>query len=463
MKTLIPARATKAVGVPSISEDGTFITAPLEWLPWFRGNSGTIISEEGSLALPTIYACVRVLSEDVASLPMILYRRLPGGGKARATDHPLYDVFHDAANPEMTSFTWRETLMTHVLTWGNSPQEIVYDSLGRLQLWPLRPSRVEYRWEDGRKVYYYNGNSGRKRMKDGSVFHVMGQSLDGLTGLSPIALHRQTLGEQAATRDFGSNFYRNNARPATVLTHPSKLSTEAQNRLKSQMEEMKGARNAGKTVLLEEGLDFKEIGIPPEDAQYIETRKLQREEAAQLFRMPPHKVGILDHATFSNIEHQAIDYVTGTLRPWLVRIEQAIKSQLLFDEDDLYVEFLVDGLLRGDAKSRAEALDIRRRNGTLNADQWRDLENENALPDGMGEAYWMPVNYREVSPEEEIVPQEDAGPPSLVAIKSAAMRCPDDNHKIIHAAPIGTVADCPKCKKTWTVTEAGVEPLVVAA
>lgn len=466
MKTLIPARATKAAGVPSVSEDGTFITAPLSWLPWLVSGP-SMVTEEGSLALPTVYACVRVLSEDVASLPLILYRRLPGGGKERATDHPLYNVFHDQPNPEMTSFTWRETLVTHLTTWGNAPNEKVYDALGRLQLWPLQPSKMEYKWENGGRAYYYLGANGRKRLKDGSVFHVMGQSFNGLVGLSPIALHRATLGEQQSTRTYGRAFYDNMARPATVLTHPKTLSIPAAERLKAQIEELKGARNAGKTVVLEEGLDYKEIGIPPEDAQYIETRNLQRKEAAQLFRMPPHKVGILDDATFSNIEHQAIDYVTGTLRPWLVRIEQAIKTQLLFDEPDLYVEFLVDGLLRGDAESRAKALQIRWQAGTLTPNQWRDLENENALEDGTGDRTYIPVNYKpatamsaEPAAVEEQADEEDTFP-ALVAVKS--MRCPDDNRLLAKAGPIGTVADCSRCKKTWTVTEEGVRAIEVAA
>jgi HK97 family phage portal protein len=398
------SRATKSVGVPSVSSDGTFLTGPLSWL--LAARAGSTVSEDGSLALPTIYACVRVLSEDVASLPLLLYRRQADGGKERATDHPLYEVLHSQPNPDMTSMTWRETMMTHLLTWGNSYSEITFDALGNLQLWPIPPARIEVRWEDNRKVFYYLGVNGRRPLRDGTVFHVMGQSQNGLVGLSPIALHRETLGEHMATRDFGQAFYRNMARPATILKHPKTVSEPAQQRLKSQIEALKGSRNAGKTVLLEEGLDFKEIGIPPEDAQYVETRKLQREEAAQLFRMPPHKVGILDHATFTNIEHQAIDYVSGTLRPWLVRIEQAIATQLL-DEEDVFAEVLVDGLLRGDALSRAQALQIRWQHGTLTPDEWRALENENALPDGVGKQTYVPVNYRaatapEAAGEEEV-------------------------------------------------------------
>lgn len=385
-------------GVPSLSDDGTFLTAPLSWLPWIQGmntTAGTSVTEETSLGLPTLFACIRVLAEDVASLPLILYRRR-GDDRERATDHPLYSVFHDVPNPEMSSMVWRETLMTHAAAWGNSFHEITKDGNGRLQLWPIHPSRIEVTLENGQKVFWSLEDGERRRLRDDSVFHVVGQSFNGYVGLSPIAMHRETIGDHLATRRFGSTFFRNMARPATVMAHPKNLSAGAIERLTAQMEQLKGTGNAGKTVVLEEGLEVKEIGVPPEDAQYVETRKLQREEIAQLYRMPQHKVGILDHATFSNIEHQAIDYVTGTLRPWLVRIEQAIKATFLWDEPDLYVEFLVDALLRGDAKSRAEALSIRWQHGTLTPDQWRRMENEPPLPDGMGDRTYVPVNYTPV-------------------------------------------------------------------
>lgn len=457
---LVAARSTKAAGVPSISEDGTFITAPLSWLPWLAPTATTgPLTADGSLALPTIYACVRVLSEDVASLPLILYRRLAGGGKERATDHPLYDVLHDAPNPEMTSFTWRETLMTHLLTWGNAPCELIYDTFGRLQIWPLPPSRIEIKWEDDAKAFYYLGSSERKRLKDGTVFHVMGQSLNGLVGLSPIALHRETLGEQTATRDFGRAFYRNMARPATILKHPKSLSTAAADRLKTQIEGLKGSRNAGKTVLLEEGLDYAEIGIPPEDAQYVETRKLQREEAAQLFRMPPHKVGILDHATFSNIEHSAIDYVTGTLRPWLVRIEQAIKTQLLPNEPDIFAEFLVDGLLRGDAQARSQALATQWQHGALSSDEWREIENRNPLEGGAGTQTYVPVNYAPAEPAITEEPVEEETFPPLVALKGwGEFHCPDCGKLVNKRALPGVVGFCRSCKAEKTMPGELPEP-----
>ena len=403
-----------ASGGPNTSDDGTFSVSP--WILGLLGSMGTntragvAVTEDTALGLPTLYACIRVLSEDVAKLPLILYRTTPDGGRERAKDHPLYPVFHDAPNPAMDSFVWRETLITHLAGWGNAYNEIAFDQVGRLQLWPMMPNRTEVRLEGGERVYYYHKNSGeRVKMRPGSVFHITDQSLNGLIGMSRVAYHRETIGEHFATRGFGANFYRNNARPATVLAHPKNLSEGAIQRLAKQMEEMRGSGNAGKTVVLEEGLEIKEIGVPPEDAQYIETRKLQREEIAQLYRMQQHKVGILDHATFSNIEEQNIDYVTGTLMSWLVRVEKAIQREFLFGEPDLYVEHLVDALLRGNAESRAKALQIRWQAGNVSPNDWRRMENENPIEGG--DTYYVPVNYKAANAPE--LPPEPNGNGSI--------------------------------------------------
>lgn len=465
----ILARATKAAGIPNLSEDGSFAVSP-----WFLGmlaqlgvntRSGTAVTADNALSLPTLFACVRVLSEDVASLPLIVYRRLPGGGKERATDHHLYDVFHDSPNPEMTSFGWRETFMGHLGTWGNAINEIVVDERGRTQVWPLPPQRIEIKWEDGRKAYDYLGNDGIRRRLDASrIFHVPGLSTNGLIGLSPVAVHRETIGEHFATREFGANFYRNMARPATVLSHPANLSTGAIDRLSTQMEQLRGAGNSGKTVVLEEGLTVHEIGIPPEDAQYLETRKFQREDICSMYRMPPHKVGILDHATFSNIEHQSIDYVSGTLRPWLVRIEQAIKMTFLHDEQDIFAEFLVDGLLRGDSKARAESLQIQRNAGVINGDEWREIENMNPIEDGSGKTYWMPVNYQVAGAPEEPVAGEMAEPPMLSVVKSAGeVRCASCGRLWAERAGAPYRFTCVRCKTVnESATRTAEEPDAVS-
>lgn len=445
-RLLIGPPATKAAGVPSISDDGTFITAPsFSWLGLGgRSTSGVTVSTETALGLVSVYACIRVLAESVASLPLILYRRLPGGGKERATDHPMYALLHDQPNPEMTSFVWRETVMAHLVTWGNSYNEIAFDSEGRLQLWPLPPSRVEVSWENDRRVYdFLQPNGQKRRLADRTIFHIPGLSSNGLVGYSPIALHREAIGLYQALQDFGSATMRNMARPAVFMKHPKTLSAGAIERLTAQMDRLRGTANAGKTILGEEGLDIKEIGIPPEDAQYIESRKFQRTEIAAMFRVPPHKIGDLERATFSNIEHQALEFVTDSLRPWLVRIEQEIKARLLFGED-VFAEFLVDGLLRGDAKSRAQALAIRWQHGTLSPDEWREIENENPLPDGIGARTYTPVNYEVAAPEED---EEEEGPAPLVRIKSAGeVRC-TSCHRLLaeQATPPYRIA-CSRCK-----------------
>jgi len=463
-------RATKAT-VSSISSDGTFLVAPWwnQLLGWVPTRAGVTIDEQSALALPIVYACVRVIAESIASLPLITYRRTPEGGKERATDNPYYSLFHDAPNPAMTSFGWRETLMTHLTTWGNGYNEITETGFGT-EVWPLPPHRMEVGWEAGHKVFDYLADDGQKKRLDSKrVWHIPGLSTNGLVGLSPIQAHRESLGEMLATRDFGSSFYRNNARPAAVLEHPATLSAGAIERLATQMDQLRGTGNAGKTIVMEEGMKLHEVGVPPEDAQYIETRKLQREDVCSIYRMPPHMVGVLDHATFSNIEHQSIDFVVHTLRPWLVRIEQSIKAFFLADQPDIFVEFLIDGLLRGDAEARAKALDIQRKAGVLHKNEWRAIENRNPDPE---DDLWIPMANNEAvaidedgnvieppTPEAPAVPAAAAPnppgqPPQLTVIKSAAVHCPSCHRLVAKKATPPYELWCRGCKQEVISTEA---------
>lgn len=423
--TSLLARATRPVKNIDQREEGEYpagVYVRLEDRSYITND--LYASQTDGLGISTVYACVRVLAESVASLPLILYRRLPNGGKERALDHPLYPVFHDQANPDMTSFIWREVLMTHLTTWGDGFNDLTYDDFGRLQLWPIRPDRMKVDYDrNGNKRFTYVSPAGQEKVLDpAKVFHVKGLSANGLHGMSPIALHRKSLRLAESALTYGTNFLENGARPATVLTHPGNLTDPAIRRLAGQMDEMRGSRNSGKTIILEEGLTVTEVGVPPEDAQYIETRKFQRNViASEIFRIPPHKIGDLEHATFTNIEHQSIEFVTDSLRSWLVRIEQEIKAQLLWNEPDLFAEHLVDGLLRGDAKARSEALAVQRQNGAINGDEWREIENRNPIEDGSGKTFWMPVNYQPAAVPGEEPPQaaQDAPggpPPTLVAL-----------------------------------------------
>jgi len=471
----LEAAAVKSPGVPSISSDGTYITAPISWWGQLVGSTGLAVNEERALALPTLYACVRVLAETIASVPFPIYKRNPDGGKERDTGHPLYRVFHDQPNEAMSSFVWRETLMTHEGTWGNSFSEVKTDGLGDVTIWPIAPWRMTVGWEGGRKVYDYLTDDGKqKRMAPDTVLHIPGLSLNGLVGLSPVQAHRHTLGESVATRTFGESFWRNSARPGFILSHPKTLTDPAVQRLKAQMDELRGSGNSGKTLVLEEGLTPTPIGVPPEDAQYIETRKLQREDIASIYRMPPHMVGILDHATFSNIEHQSIDFVVHTIRPWMVRIEQAINN-FFFPDGEHFAEFLVDGLLRGDAQARAAALKIQHEEGVLTDSEWREIENRNPFKT---DRRWSPAaNYTADPIDEEGEPLEPPAdqqppdltllqggapqaqqgpatppapsggtPPQLAVVKAASVRCPGCSRLLAEqAAPPYRIA-CRHCK-----------------
>jgi HK97 family phage portal protein len=423
--------------------------------------TGLATTPDTALNIITVYQCVRVLAETFASLPLIVYRRLPGGGKERAPDHPWYDVLHGRPNPDMTSFVWRELLMSHLATWGNGYNEIATGQFNRPVLWPLRPDRMQPSYDDnGKKVYDYLRPDGQKqRMAPGSVFHVPGLSYSGLVGYSPIALMRSTTTLLRTAETYGTNFLRNGARPAVVLQHPKLLSTTAVSRLQAQMDELRGAGNSGKTVVLEEGMTLTEIGIPPEDAQYMETRLFQKREIAAAFRVPPHKIGDLERATFSNIEHQSLEFISDTMLPWLVRVEQQINADLIAD-DQYFAEFLVEGYLRGDSKTRAEAFAIRWQHGNFNSDDWRAAENENPLPNGMGQEYFVPANYVPVSralvtPDlTGDAPSDTIGvtAPQLTVIKSwGAFRCPDCGKLINRQAAPGTVGYCPGCKAEKTM------------
>lgn len=461
MKTLIPA--VKATRV-SVSEDGTYAVGPTldsiaAWLPGYG------ISPEAALNMITVYQCVRLVSNTCAQLPFLLYRRLPKGGKDRATDHPLYRTLHLQPNPDLSSFAWRRLMMVHLMTWGNAYAEIVEGGLGTRYLYPVRPDRMEVTREDGIKVFdYLDPRGGKVRMKAGTVFHVTGLSTDGLVGRSPITDLRSTIRLARTAEQFGDSFFRNGARPATVLKHPKTLSDPAVARLAAQMEGLRGSGNAGKTVVLEEGMDFDEVGIPPEDAQFMQTRLFQKRELAGAYGIPPHKIADLERATFSNIEEQNLDYIIDCMGPYFANIEQEITIQLLGGEEEFFAEFLVDGYLRGDTEKRNKAYAIRWQHGTLSADEWRAKENENPLPDGLGEDYYVAVNYQAVS--EDVAPRPSFRPlrpkaPELSVVKAMKQfDCPDCGKLINRLAAPGTVGYCPRCKAERTL-EAG-EPEVAA-
>lgn len=359
-----------------------------------KADSGENVNERSALQIATVYACVRLLAESVASLPLHLYKYTING-KERAEKHPLYKILSTKPNPEMTSFTFREVMMTHLLLWGNAYAQIVRDGKNNvLGLYPLLPENMEMdRDKDGNLFYVYHAYSNEIHgetnkdiyFKRSDILHILGLSFNGLIGFSPIAMEKNSLGSSIAVEKYGSSFFKNGAQPSGVLEHPNVLKNPQKLR-ESWEAAYKGANNAHRIAILEEGIHYKPISLPPEDSQFLSTREFSVDEICRIFRVPPHMVQNLKHATFSNIEHQSIDFVMHTLTPWLCRFEQAlIKDVLLEDEQDKYFpRFNVDGLLRGAYQDRMRGYAIAFANGFMSPNDIRKLENMDPIPNEEG-------------------------------------------------------------------------------
>lgn len=361
-----------------------------------RTTSGKPVNERTAMQTTAVYACVRILAEAVASLPLHVYEYQDDGGKKLVHDHPLYYLLHDEPNPEMTSFVFRETLMSHLLIWGNAYAQIIRDGAGRvLGLYPLLPDKMEVQRDDKGNIYYvYSRNSdenpmfkeyGNIKLKAEDVLHIPGLGFDGLIGYSPIAMAKNAVGMTLACEEYGASFFANGANPGGVLEHPGVLKDPSKVR-ESWNSVYRGVNNAHKIAVLEEGMKYQQIGIPPEEAQFLETRKFQINEIARLYRIPPHMVGDLDKSSFSNIEQQSLEFVKYTLDPWVIRWEQSLQRSLLLpgEKGKYFIKLNVDGLLRGDYQSRMNGYAVGRQNGWFSANDIREMENMNPIPDEEG-------------------------------------------------------------------------------
>jgi len=349
--------------------------------------SGKAVNPSSAIQVSAVYACVRVIAETIASLPFHVYESTEDGSR-KATEHPLYRLIHDEPNKEMTSFILRETLMSHLLLYGNAYCQIVRTGRDKIDsLYPLIPDKMEVdRDAGGLLMYTYTTSDGKRwRLDPRDVLHIPGLGFDGIMGYSPIALEKSAIGLGIAAEEYGSKFFSNGARPSGILTHPNNVKDPAA--LRASWNAAYGSSsNASRVAVLEEGMTFVPLSLPNNEAQFLETRKFQVSEICRIFRVPPHMIGDLDRATFSNIEHQSIDFAVHTIRPWLVRIEQAINRALFSDKEKgrFYVQFNLDGLMRGDYKSRMEGYAIARQNGWMSANDIRELENMNPMTDDEG-------------------------------------------------------------------------------
>ena len=359
-----------------------------------RSNAGKRVTDRTALQHTVVYACVRVLSEAVAQLPLHLYK-YTNSGKERVPQHPLYFLLHDQPNPEMTSFRFRETLMSHILIYGNAYAQIIRNGRGEIiGLYPLTPDRIKVdRDEHNKLIYIYsrydeaNPNikiQGEIVLKQKDVLHIPGLGFDGLVGYSPIAMAKNALGISLACEEYGASFFANGASPSGILEHPGVIKDPS--KIREAWHNAYGSGNSHKVAVLEEGMKYQPIAIPNNEAQFLETRKFQIEEIARLYRVPLHMIGDLDHATFSNVEHLSLDFVKYSLDPWLVRWEQELMRALLSESEKgkYFIKFNVEGLLRGDYASRMQGYATARQNGWMSANDIRELEDMNMISEENG-------------------------------------------------------------------------------
>ena len=382
-----------------------------DWFGVTPTSSGAEVTTKSALSWPAFSAGVRILSEDVASLPLNQYERLQPRGRQLVPDR-THQLLHDQPNDEQTSFEFRELLQGHLCIFGNAYAQIVQRNDGTPQaLWPLNPDRVRIdRDAAGRRIYHVSVPKGlmgppveTRILPANEVLHLRGWSLDGIWGLDPVKTFRETIGLGLATETFGAKFFGQGAHPSGYLEHPAELSEEAQKRIRLAIEnQVGGLTQAHRVLVLEEGMKWHQAAVDPEKAQFLGIRKFQVTEASRILRLPPHMLGDLERSTFSNIENEGISYVVHSLTPWLARWEQRLGAALLPRPTARYFKFLVDGLLRGDIKTRYEAYAIARQWGWMSKNDVREKEEMNPVEDG--DDYLTPMNMTAGTP-----PNPEAG------------------------------------------------------
>lgn len=397
--------------IKNMSESFALSSAPPEWFLTSMGRrlskTGVVVNEQTAMQFTAVYSCIQVLAQTLASMPIILYRDKKVGdkssGKDRASDHPLYDILKTAPNKEIPSMYLKETMMGHICSSGNGYAQIQRNRRGEvlgLNLLPWTATDVK-RNRDTYEIEYSTNDRGKTVKLDPSeVLHIPGLGFDGVKGYSPIRMAMEAIGLGMAAEEFGSSFFGNGANAGGVVEYEDRMSAEAKTEFrKSFMEKYGGLSKSNSVLFLENGSKYTKVAIPNNEAQFLETRRFQKEEIASMYRVPLHLIQDLERSTNNNIEHQSLEFVMFTMLPWFTRWEQFINFKCLTKEErqkGYFAEFLINALLRGDTEARAKMLHLMRQDGVINADQWRELENMNPQEDGQGKHYLINGNMTSV-------------------------------------------------------------------
>lgn len=417
--------------LPTVKADAlSDIRHPSAWLvEWAQGgrvHSGVQVTQQSMMGLSTYYACVRAISEDIGRIPLIVYKNVRPRGKIKAYTHKYFELLHDFPNPEMEAMSFRETLTAHALTWGNGYAEIERDFRGdATALWPIHPSRVTVRRNENLDIVYdivgsemIQGTRTMQtyRLRPENVLHIRGVGPEGLYGYSILQVARESMGLSLAAQQYGAAYFGNGAHVGGVLQHPGNLSDTALTHLReSWTEAFVGPHQSGKPAILEEGMTWTAVSLPPDQSQFLETRNFQVREIARWFRMPLHKVQDLADASFNNIEHQGLDYLTDTVSPWAIRWEQQLKRKLFYDDVEHFAELYLMGLLRADQRSRSSYYRVMLSLGALSPNDIRESENMNSIGPA-GDTYFIASNN--LTPIEQVLnpPPEEGEMPVAVPV-----------------------------------------------
>lgn len=387
------------------SDEIVSLRNPPDWYVKMTGGGPTLagvpVNEEVAMSLTAVYSCVNLISRTYSVVPAHLNRRLKPRGKERDAKNPLYRLIHDRPNPEQTSFKWRQVSMAHKKLWGAAISEIERDANGYpIALWPIPPWRVQQKRTLADELFY-EVTTGTKIYqlwpRDVLVLSELSTTPD--KWMSPIALHRETIGSAIAVKQYGAKTFGSGINPAGILSGLafSEEDTEESIRKKYTVP-YQGMDGNSRLMLLEEGVSFTKIGLPPEDAQYLETRRFDISEIARIYNVPLYMLADHEKQTSwgTGIEEQKDGFMTFTMLPEFAEAEQELNLKLLYNNPDLFFEFLTIGLLRGTPKSRAETYKIFQEMGALSPDDIRESENLNPLPDGIGDVYLVPLNFQAV-------------------------------------------------------------------